>query len=582
MTSAKILMRCEVRKLEWGAGALLGLLALWAHGMRYVHAGGLWRDEAGLAHLAILPSLGEVWRLLPRDSVPILVPIAIRMFSRVAGASDQALRGFGMTIGLAIAAALWLAARSIGRTLPLVSLALVGGNAAFVVFGDSLRGYGLGSLFIVLGFAALGRLLAHPGPGSAAAALLAALGAVHSLFGNAPLVAALCAAAAIAALWRGRRRVAAAALGIGITAGLSLLPYAALLNEARSWSTLVSNPISLWQIVRVLAATLGPAAAVWLGLVGLGLAGVAWRLARRRRQVAASDTFDRELEPLPAGREGPRSGAQPAAGAAAAPAAVPAAPEARVFPDDALRLFSALVIVLGIAAQLLFLAFLNFTPRAWYDLPLLALVGSALEPLLADLCRTPWTRLSRLVLVVALAAVLLPAALPRLRMRMTNADLVARRLALTASSGDLVVVSPWLFGVSFDRYYRGPASWMTLPQMADHRTHRHALLKAALAAPHPIDDVLQGTRRALAGGHRVWLVGKLRVPPPGRSPPILPPAPATAWGWNDQPYAISWELQLGALLRDHATSLRAVPVPSADPISPLEAMPLAVADGWRP
>src|SRR6202043_3329196 len=103
---------------EWGTGALLGLLVLWAHGLRLVHAGGLWRDEAALAHLATLPSLGAVWRLLARDSVPILAPLAIRTYAELAGAGDQALRGFGMAVGLAVAPQLWLAARSTGRSLP--------------------------------------------------------------------------------------------------------------------------------------------------------------------------------------------------------------------------------------------------------------------------------------------------------------------------------------------------------------------------------------------------------------------------------------------------------------------------------
>jgi hypothetical protein len=545
-------MRFEVRKLEWGAGALLGLAALWAHGLRFVHAGGLWRDEAGLVRCATLPSLGALWRLFPRESFPLPVVLALRLYVRIAGGGDLALRGLGMAVGLAIAGALWLAARSTGRTLPLLSLALVETNAAFVVFGDSIRGYGLGSLCILLSFAAMARLLAHPGPlapaGTAALlAALAAVAAVHSLFGNAVLVAALCAAAAIAALWSGRRRVAVAAAAIAVAAALSLLPYAAAVQAARSWTVLVSHPIDRWQSAQVLAAVLGPAAPAWLVLVGLGLAGAAWRLVRCRRSAAAPD----------------------------------AGPDAGDRRDGALRLFNALVIVLGIAAQLLFLGFLSYTPRAWYDLPLLALVGAALETLIADLCRARWARLARAGFALALAAVLLVAALPRLRMRMTNADLVARRLAQAASGGDLVVVFPWHFGISFDRYYRGPASWMTLPQLADHQMHRYDLLKERLAASGPIDDVLQSVRGALAGGRRVWLVGELRIPPPGRPPPILAPAPDTPWGWDDYPYGVSWQLQLGALLRDHAAALRAVPVPSADPVSPLENMRLAAADGWR-
>jgi hypothetical protein len=585
-----MLIRFELRKLEWGAVALLGLLALWAHGLRFVHAGALWRDEAALVGYATLPSLDEVWRLFPRESFPMPMVTVLRLYTEAAGAGDQALRGFGMAVGLAIAAALWLAART-ARTLPLLSLALVGGNAAFVVFGDSIRGYGLGSLFIVLSFAALWRLLAHPGPAAAAASLLAAIGAVQNLFGNLALVGALCAAAGIAALWSRRRRVAAAVLGVGIAAALSLLPYAAPMRQASSWTVLVSHPIDQLQIVWLLAAVLGPAAPIWLILVGMGLAAVVRRLAGRRLVPAAGDIGG--ASPASAPASSPPASSAPSAPAASPPSGAPAslpsgargdstlAANSQDRHEDALRLFAALAIVLGIAAHLLFLGWLSYTPRAWYDLPLLALVGVALEPLLADLCRTRWTRLARVVLALAVGAALLPSDLPRLRMRMTNADLVAQRLALTASSGDLVLVAPWHFGISFDRYYRGPASWLTLPQVADHRMHRYDLLKVRLAAPRPIDDVLRSARRALAGGHRVWLVGELRIPPPGRSPPIVPPAPTSPWGWDDLPYGISWELQLGALLRDHAASLRPVPVPSAAPISPLENMRLAVADGWR-
>jgi hypothetical protein len=111
--------------------------------------------------------------------------------------------------------------------------------------------------------------------------------------------------------------------------------------------------------------------------------------------------------------------------------------------------------------------------------------------------------------------------------------------------------------------------------------HRYDLLRLRLASEHPIDDVLASAGRTLRGGHRVWVVGKLRLPPAGQPPAVLPPAPATRWGWNDIPYEISWQMQLGALLRDHAASLRAVPVPAPDPVSPLEAMRLILAAGWR-
>ncbi|MBV8201865.1 MAG: hypothetical protein JOZ15_14680, partial [Acidobacteria bacterium] len=188
-------------RLEWAAAALLSLFMVWVHGQRLAHAGGLWRDEAAAARLATMPSLRAVWRLFPHEAFPLAVPLAIRTFAKIAGSGDEALRVFGFLVGIAVAAALWLSARAAGGgTLPLLSLALLAGNAPFVVFGDSLRGYGLGSLCVVLGFAALARLLRRPGPGAATAALLALVGAVQCLLGNAALVAALCAAAAFAAL----------------------------------------------------------------------------------------------------------------------------------------------------------------------------------------------------------------------------------------------------------------------------------------------------------------------------------------------------------------------------------------------
>ena len=606
-------------RLEWAAAALLSLFTVWAHGERLLHAGGLWRDEAAAVRLATLPSLRAVWRLFPHEAFPLAVPLAIRSFTGVAGSGDGALRVFGMLVGLAVAAALWASARASGRTLPLLSLALLAGNAPFIVFGDSLRGYGLGSLCIVLGFAALARLLRRPGPWSATAALLAMVGAVQCLLGNAALVAALCTAAALAAIVtpadraaaepmparegapasempaiatppapataerrRAGRRVAFVAMNVGFAAAVSLLPYAVPLMAARAWSVVVVYHPGLRRIVQMVGATLGPARAAWAALAVLAVAATAWMLAGR------------------CGPSGSQQGDTP--GQAASDAAAPGSTGAEVtkipLPSppspsppspsedrpgaNAVRLFAALALVLGIAAQLLFQKFLGYTPRAWYDLPLLALVACALEPLVAALCHAPLARLARVALAIVLAAAMLPYELPRLRLRMTNADLVARRLASAAAPDDLVLVSPWYYGVSFNRYYRGPASWMTMPDLPDHDVHRYDLLKARLAAPHPIDDVLATVQRTLSGGHRVWLVGQLRLPPPGQAPPVLPPAPASPAGWHDFPYVESWALQLGAMLRAHAGTLARVPVPSPDPVSPLENMTLAVADGWRP
>jgi hypothetical protein len=566
----------DYARLEWAGAVLFTLWTVWAHWLRFVHAGALWRDEVGAVQLANLPSLAAVFRMFPHEAFPLAVPMTIRLFTRIAGGSDTALRGLGLLIGLAITAGLWLNARLAGRGVPLLSMALLGGNAAIVVFGDEVRGYGLGSLCILASFIALARLLARPGPGAATAALLAVLVAAHCLLANAALIGALCAAAAVTAWWRGRRRVALVILGSGIAAGLSLLPYAAPLGAAvRTWDAVVTYPTSVHQIALTLWATLGPGAARWIWALAPVLALVAaWRLGvgrRRSRGPEGPERLEREV----------RHGAAAAAGAAETEQARGGAGgDATAAEEDVWR-FSCLAILLAPAAQVTFLKLLSYTPRAWYFIPLLTLIAAAVEPLAAGWRREAAARPARLLLAALLAAVLLPAALPQLYLRMTNADLAAARLGAEAAAGDLVVVMPWYFGVSFNRYAAGPASWLTLPDIPDHRVHRYDLVKTRLAAAHPIADVLDDVHRTLAAGHRVWLAGELHFPPPGRPAPTLAPAPTPRNGWHDFLYNRTWSLQVGAYVRDHATAVRLIPIPAPDRISPLEEMSLVVASGWH-
>jgi hypothetical protein len=569
--------------LEWAVAILLTLWTVWAHWLRFAHGGGLWRDEAGAVRLANLPSLADVFHMFPHEAFPLAVPMVIRLLTRVAGAGDTPLRALGLAVGLALTAGLWLNARLGGRGgVPLLSMALVGGNAAVVFFGDEMRGYGLGSLCVLASFIALARLLARPGPGvgavalAAIAALAAMVAAAHCLLADAALIGALCAAAAVTALWRGRRRIAVVVLGIGLAAGLSLLPYAAPLGAAvRSWSAVVTYPTDLEGIVRVLWATLGPQWGGWAWLLALvfGLAAPLGLAAGRRRRAVEG------------GRAGPGAAAvQEAVGAAVedavgAPDAIDAI-DARVAEDDIWR-FSCLTVLFALAAQVAFLEALSYTPRPWYFLPLLTLIAAAVERLAAGWRHEAAGRGARLLVAVVLAAVLLPAALPRLFLRMTNADLAAARLTAATEAGDLVVVMPWYFGVSFSRYFHGPASWLTLPDIPDHRMHRYDLVKVRLAAAHPIADVLDDLHRTLAAGHRVWLAGELRFPPLGHPAPVLAPAPTPQNGWHDFLYNRAWTLQACAYVRDHARSVQFVAVPEPDRISPLERMSLVVASGWR-
>ncbi|HYL05213.1 MAG TPA: hypothetical protein VE075_04185 [Thermoanaerobaculia bacterium] len=574
---------------EWAAAVTLTAAVAALALVRMLHAGGLWRDEAGAARLATLPTLREVVGLFQHEAFLPLFPVTVRAYSHLVGGGDRELRAFGLAVGLCIAACLWLNARTTARTVPLLSLALLGLDAPFLVFGDSVRGYGMGSALILLTYGLLARALAgKAGDRQWPLALLIAIAAVASvqvLMSNAALLAALCAAAAAVAVARRRFGLAAWIVGCGAAAALSLLPYAAQLAAARrQWSVIVTYPIGVHQIALAFADTVGPRPVlfVWLLLIVAGLTGVGRELARRRpagRRQAAEAADDEKA----------REAAKAAKAAKAAPATRAAEAAAAVQEPSwsGAAAFAGLTIAGAVLANYLFLQNLGYPLRPWYFLPLMALLASALDTIFGVLSRSRGRLATVRFTTMRLAAVALIAvaqAVPlwrHLASRQTNADLVAQAVTSAVGPQDLVVVLPWYYGVSFNRYYTGAAHWLTLPEIPDHRIHRYDYLKARLASPHPLDDLLAAVGATLRSGHRVWLAGSVKWPAPGEPVVMLPPAPTTAAGWHDYPYLVDWSLLLGRFLESHATAVTKVAVPAGEPVSNLEDMSLAVAQGWR-
>jgi hypothetical protein len=559
-------------KLEWTAAGALTALAVVLHVLRFLHAGGLWRDEAAAVGLATQPGWGAVFESFPHEAFPLLFPGVLRPWVGITGGGDGALRVLGLLVGLGLLAALWWNAWRLSKRPPLVSLALVGASPALFQLGDSVRGYGLGSLFLVLTFGAFAGTLAAgwtPTWRRVLAVLLPALGAVHCLIPTWPLLGALCVAAAIVLLYRreGRapRRVREAAwvLGIGLLAALSLLPYAGPLSRAREWNVVVRSPspvgiAEIWH--------------GWTEIAGAPVAGVrwAWLVAAILALFGLAQAFGK----LPAGPAAqPSESPEPSE-----PAPEPATPPG---PERDRLLFALLAAGLAAGACFRFLTYLGYDPRPWYYLPLLVLLASAFDLLVGSLGSAPEWRLTLAIVGLLLGGALFLPAREAALVRQTNADLTAQVVEKGAVQGDLVLLNPWYNGISFARYYKGPATWLTLPEITDHRFHRYDLLKERMAAPKPIDGVLEAVGAALSSGHRVWVVGGIHLPRPGRPPRVLPPAPSGAYGWFDVPYEVSWSQETGAFLQAHATQVGEAPVPVSDPVSQYERLKVLVFTGWR-
>lgn len=527
------------RRLETGVALAATAVLVVLHVVAFLHGGALWRDEANSVKVSSMPA-AEMWRSMEWDSFPVLWFALLRAWTALGpGTSDLGLRALALILGLGILAALWYNARALGVGPPLVSLAVLGFNGAVLAFGDSVRSYGLGMLTGLLAFTLAWRFADDPKPRRLLVFAAAALVSVHCLFYNAVFLLASCAGGAAVALRR-RRLATLLSLGaVGLVCAGSLLIYRPMMERQKDWTVVVRAPIGvawIWeQLTRALSLT-GAKAFLWLwvALVLLALGAAAFLLRR------ASALEDRH--------------------------------------KDAVA-FALAALATGIVAYLLFLLRLSYPMQPWYFLALMAMVAACLEGLLGHASGDARVRAARRAAVVLVMAAALPGLWRMAVVRKTNVDLVAAKLESTATDEDLVVVSPWYCGVSFDRYYRGSAGWVTVPPVSTHGIHRYDLMKRAMMSPDAMRPVLERMQAVLAGGHRVFWVGEIMAPPAGQAPPVLAPAPGTPWRWQEEPYIRSWILQAGSVLRQYGRRAGTIPVPVEGPVNGYENLPVIVVDG---
>src|SRR5207247_4004057 len=216
-----------LRYSNWITAALVTLFAAYLHVLFFLNAGGLWRDEAVLVNLSLLPSVSEVWQTLPYDSCPILMHLVVRAWSAAAslGNTDPGLRVLGLYVGLFLLAAFWFASWTIRNGTPLLAVTLAGLNVTMVRAGDSLRGYGLGSALAVLTLALIWRLTCRPSLAAFTCAVAVTVLSVQSLYQNAFFVfAACCGGFTLCAVER-RGRDTLPLFAVGAAAAASLLYF---------------------------------------------------------------------------------------------------------------------------------------------------------------------------------------------------------------------------------------------------------------------------------------------------------------------------------------------------------------------
>jgi hypothetical protein len=523
---------------EWSVAILLSALVLFLLGTRAAHAGALWRDECDSLELARLPAFADIVHNLKFTSFPILFPTTVRAFTNLFGTSDASLRCFGFLVGAALLAVAWFNARGFGHDVPLLLPALVGLNITFLTVGTWIRGYGLGSVLVTLAFGLTAMFVARPTLLRLIAMFVCYIASMQALYFPAALVPSLLLAAFAICLLRRKFKLALTLCVLAAICALSYVPKILTYFEIRDWVQALrraTTPSELWR--EFLAACGEPARLapwIWLALLTMSILAGGWIGFSRQRNEP-----DR-LNPL---------------------------------------FFGALVLVLALPMYFIFLWTLHNIPETRYYLALLCFLAAGIELIVGQFREFVWVRIARLVLVVAVAAILPIFAWPKIVERETNLDLLAKNLQNYAHDDDLIIVNRWFLAPGFSWYYRGSARWMTLPELSEKRIHRYDLLIARMQTPDALANIRTAISETLQSGNRVWLVGGAQLSQEGE-PFFIAPAPDPQFGWDSGMYDYAWATQLGSFLRQHVIDGEVVLSPMKG-VNSNENVPLLIARGWK-
>jgi hypothetical protein len=525
-------------RVELLAAFALSLWILFLHGLFLFHAGPLWRDEVGTIDFACFPTLSDLWQHLQYDNFPPLFVGLARLWTRAGLSGDFNYRLLGFVIGAGTLGIFWLAARAGGARAPLLALALYAANPLAVRVGDAMRPYGLGYALALPALVLTWKFVEKPSWQTWLWAAFASLLSVQCLYQNAFLLAAFGLAGCGVALARRQGKTLAQTAALGVVAALSLLPHLPNIIKGRDWQGIGFHRAHPAEILTALLQALNSSGPwmvwCWAALALLALAAALLFAIRSR--------------------------------------------DWRMFYFGAALL--AAVFFYG-----LFLEKVGLQQRSWYFLLLLAPAALAIDIILAAPA-APKLRLGRAGLALLLTASSIPAGYAAVQVRQSNADLVAEALRQQARPGDMILVSPWYYGVALQRYYTNHFDTLPPMDLQAIRIHRYDLMKKQMMAEDPIGPLLAKARQTLRSTNVLWIVGDFRFPPPGQPQPLFPPYRedlvmdvAAAW------YFSSWMFQFSQMVQAHVPPQGQAQVvltaPGNAPINGLEDMLLLQFRGWK-
>lgn len=496
----------------------------------------MWRDEAAAVNVATSASLGELWDGLRFEIMPALVPVILRAWTAAPwGAGDTALRCLGLIIGIGILASVAWSLYEVNRRLPLISLAILGLSPAVLIWGDSIRPYGLSMLLTAISFGVFWKALQTGAARWYAAAVAIGILSVQCSYFNIFLLFSIIVAAIVTAWSGGKLKQALYFALAGAAAAATMIPYLGRIESTRQWIKLVQLHVSVGHLLTRLWAALGPDGPVMvILLVFVVVYGVRMLIRGSAGQLA---------------------------------------PEQR-----SAAIFAGVTLAVAFVGYMAWLMACQYDTYAWHYIPLIAAGTVCLDVLLNALLTKSIMDVLKIAVALAVVGMAGAGAVQAAGLRMTIMDLAAEKLVAQAGPQDLIVVSPWHYSISFRRYFHGPQQVIVVPPMETVPVHRYDIVKRRILDKNTMEPEWLRIADHLARGGRVWIVGNLRLPR-NLTMPVRPLSPEQSGRWHEYPFLKYWWERTAFAVETQAVAANLVTIAPGSTVSSFETAILITANG---
>jgi hypothetical protein len=248
-------------------------------------------------------------------------------------------------------------------------------------------------------------------------------------------------------------------------------------------------------------------------------------------------------------------------------------------------LFAFVSLIVGAVGIFVFLRMLSYYTAPWYYLALLALIAVTADAILGVVLVSTRARIASAAAAVLLALIMVVPTRQAVRQRMTDVDLIADDLRVRAQPMDLIVVTPWHFGITFTRYYRGAAPWVSVPMLGPLNFVRYDLVVRAMMLPDqtaPAKPIIERIASVLQSGNTVYVAGGYPKLRDDEIPQVLPPAPWKNNIWDEGAHEKQWDTMVRYFIKQHSTARTEIPINVNRVVSSYERVTLDAYKGWKP